>query len=185
MATTTTTTVRTIFSELQSHKLPSRLTDSTPPDKVKILLQPRVCTLRSYGSDDAPVVLQRRRDDVGLPRSFYPFLSEYIDNSRKTQDFEVISGRLAMVVFAVTITTEIITGNSLFTKMDLQGMAKATGVCFGAVVCAASFAWFSSARTRVGRIFTVNCNAFINTLIDNLVDGMFYENELSDWSDDI
>ncbi|KAF6171435.1 hypothetical protein GIB67_005124 [Kingdonia uniflora] len=35
MATTTTTTVRTIFSELQSHKLPSRLTDSTPLIKLR------------------------------------------------------------------------------------------------------------------------------------------------------
>lgn len=69
--------------------------------------------------------------------------------------------------------------------MDLQGIAEAVGVCLGAVTCAAIFAWFSSARNRVGRIFTVSCNTFIDTLIDEIVDGLFYESELSDWSDEI
>lgn len=80
---------------------------------------------------------------------------------------------------------EIVTGNSLFRKMDLQGIAEAAGICLAAVTCAATFAWFSSARNRVGRIFTLGCNTFIDKLIDQIVDGLFYESELSDWSDDI
>lgn len=90
------------------------------------------------------------------------------------------------IVFAATVTTELVTGNSLFRKMDLQGIAEAGGVCLGAITCAAIFAWFSSARSKVGRIFTLSCNTFIDSVIDQIVDGLFYdENEPSDWSDEI
>ena len=83
------------------------------------------------------------------------------------------------------MTTEVVTGNSLFNKMDVQGIEEAVGVCVGAVAFAAIFAWFSSARNRVGRMFTVTCSTFIDTLIDQIVDGLFYESELNDWSDDV
>lgn len=90
------------------------------------------------------------------------------------------------VAFAGAITVEVVTGNSLFRKMDLQGIAEAAGVCLGAIICAAAFAWFSSARTRVGRIFTLSCNTFVDSLIDNLVDGLFYEGgEPTDWTDEM
>ena len=89
------------------------------------------------------------------------------------------------VVFAATVTTEFVTGNSLFRKMELQGIAEAIGVCLGAMTCAAAFAWLSSARNKVGRIFTVSCNSFIDSVIDQIVDGLFYESDSNDWSDDI
>jgi len=66
-----------------------------------IVLQPRLCTLRSYGSDPVGAVIKTRKeediqvtDDVS---SFFATLSEYIESSKKSQDFEIISGRLAMV----------------------------------------------------------------------------------------
>lgn len=88
------------------------------------------------------------------------------------------------IIFAATVTGEVITGNSLFRKMDIQGIAEAAGVCLGAVTCAAIFAWFSSARTRVGTMFSITCNTFIDSLIDQIVDGLFYDNQLDDWSND-
>ncbi|KAJ6737112.1 STRESS ENHANCED PROTEIN 2 CHLOROPLASTIC [Salix viminalis] len=139
----------------------------------KIMLQPRLCTLRSYGQDGFGVVKTSARKE------------KYIESSKKSQDFEIISGRLAMIVFAATVTTEVVTGNSVFRKVDLEGIEEAVGVCLGAVTCAAIFAWFSSARSRVGRIFTIGCNTFIDSLIDEIVDGLFYDTEPSDWSDEI
>ncbi|XP_061343774.1 stress enhanced protein 2, chloroplastic [Gastrolobium bilobum] len=149
-----------------------------------ILLQPRLCTLRSYGSDRIGVMKTRKQgsDDVS---SFFATLSEYIESSKKSHDFEIISGRLAMMVFAATVTMEMVTGSSVFRKMDVAGITEAGGVCLGAVTCAALFAWFSSARNRVGRIFTVSYNAFIDSVIDQIVDGLFYESEPSDWSDEL
>ncbi|KAK4776048.1 hypothetical protein SAY87_024009 [Trapa incisa] len=162
------------------------------PEAGKIMLQPRLCTLRSYGPDRPPVgpktaTIKMRRDAYGCDEAlpFFETLSEYIESSKKSHDFEIISGRLAMIVFAATVTMEAVTGNSLFRKMDVEGIAEAAGLCVGAVACAAVFAWFSSARIRVGRIFTTGCNSLIDSLIDQIVDGLFYESELSDWSDEI
>uniref|UniRef100_A0A5B7B9S4 Stress enhanced protein 2 n=1 Tax=Davidia involucrata TaxID=16924 RepID=A0A5B7B9S4_DAVIN len=188
--------VRPVFCQLKSQKpavpVPvqrvraSDVSPTTTDSVKKIVLQPRLCTLRSYGSG----VMKRRSDggggDIdGEVSPFFATLSEYIESSKKSQDFEIISGRLAMIVFAATVTMEVVTGNSLFRKMDLQGIAEAAGVCLGAVTCAAIFAWFSSARNRVGRIFTISCNTFIDSLIDQIVDGLFYDGELTDWSDEI
>ncbi|KAG9451193.1 hypothetical protein H6P81_011158 [Aristolochia fimbriata] len=153
----------------------------SPPESAKIVLQPRLCTLRSYGSGSDGAVPTRRDADVS---PFLASLSEYIENSRRSQHFETISGRLAMVAFAGAVAEETITGNSLFTKMDLQSIAEAAGAGLGAILFAAAFAWFSSNRTRVGKIFTVSCNTFVDSLIDNLIDGLFYESELNDWSDE-
>lgn len=89
-------------------------------------------------------------------------------------------------MFAATVVVEVVTGNSVFRKMDIQGIEEAGVVCLGAVTFAAIFAWFSSARSRVGRIFTVSCNSFIDSLIDQIVDGLFYEgDDFNDWSDDL
>ncbi|KAL4578041.1 hypothetical protein LXL04_014156 [Taraxacum kok-saghyz] len=173
-------------------KLPSlpvqkvRLTDSAAvkAESGKIVLQPRVCTLRSYGSDRSGVMKMRTVEDDGDEVSrFFEMLSEYIESSKNSQDFEIISGRLAMMVFAGTVTMEVVTGNSLFRKMDLQGIEEAVGVCLGVVACAATFAWFSGARNSVGGMFSVRCNTFIDSLIDQVVDGLFYETDISDWPD--
>lgn len=67
----------------------------------KIVLQPRLCTLRSYGSE--MVVARKDGGDGGggseteLTSPFFETLTDYIESSKKSQDFETISGRLAMV----------------------------------------------------------------------------------------
>lgn len=67
-------------------------------DGTKVLLQPRLCNLRSYGSDRVGVIRTRRDGGDGVS-PFFATLSEYIESSRKSHDFEIISGRLAMVSF--------------------------------------------------------------------------------------
>uniref|UniRef100_A0A7N0TSU4 Stress enhanced protein 2 n=1 Tax=Kalanchoe fedtschenkoi TaxID=63787 RepID=A0A7N0TSU4_KALFE len=155
----------------------------------QILLQPRVCTLRSYGGDRFGVLRTTAVDGGGEKRelvdsTFMQKLFEYIESSKKSHEVEIVFGRLAMVVFAATVAMETSTGTSVFKKVDVQALVEAAGVCFGAVALAAAFAWMSQARTQVGRIINVRCNAFIDSLIDQIVDGLFYEAELSDWSDD-
>ncbi|XP_058731448.1 stress enhanced protein 2, chloroplastic [Vicia villosa] len=155
----------------------------TEPEGVNtnILLQPRLCTLRSYGSDPIGAIIKTRKENTQVSddvSSFFATLSEYIESSKKSQDFEIISGRLAMMVFAATVTVELVTGNSVFRKMDIAGITEAGGVCLGAVTFAALFAWFSSARSKVDRIFTVSYNSFIDSLIDQIVDGLFYDEEI-------
>lgn len=78
-----------------------RLSSSFDPGQEnngKILLQPRLTTLRSFGSDPVGVIKTKNgafQDDVS---PFFATLSEYIESSKKSQDFEIISGRLAMVI---------------------------------------------------------------------------------------
>ncbi|KAK6922926.1 hypothetical protein RJ641_011230 [Dillenia turbinata] len=167
----------------------SSSSSSISTENVKIILQPRLSNLRSYGSDRAGVIRTRKGRESGSENDevsrFFATLSDYIESSKKSQDFEIISGRLAMLVFAATIAVEEVTGNSLFSKMDLEGLAEALGICLAAVTSAAIFAYVSSVRNRVGRIFTIGCNTFIDSLIDQIVDGLFYDSELSDWSDEV
>ncbi|XP_010681088.2 stress enhanced protein 2, chloroplastic [Beta vulgaris subsp. vulgaris] len=172
---------------------------SSSSGQVKIILQPRLCTLRSYASDRGNGVIKTMiitkskdsssgvddgTDEEELLSPFLVNLYEYIESSKKSQDFEIITGRLAMIVFAATIGVELTTGNSVFKKMDVQGISEGLGACLAAITAATAFAYSSSARKKVGRIFTVSCNAFIDTLIDNIVDGLFYENEEDDQSND-
>lgn len=219
------TVARAIRCQLRRFQTPAVRSRGEPPapaqaqvpvpkltKSAKIVLQPRLCTLRSYGSDLDGVMKTRKDGSVEGDEtlSFFATLSDYIESSRKSQDFEVVSGRLAMVthhhiiksnhsltrvlkfanymqvVFAATVTMEVVTGNSLFGKVEKEGIAEAAGVCLAAVTCAVVAAWMSSARTRVGRIFTLGCNSFIDSLIDQIVDGLFYEpTDLTDWSDDV
>ncbi|OVA08096.1 hypothetical protein BVC80_339g11 [Macleaya cordata] len=213
---------RAIFCELQpqkpvapklmNNKSSVEYSSSSSPDSVKIFHQPRVCNLRSYGSDRAGIIrtppppppLRRGRrrgsrvvggggeddeyeydHDYDEVSPFFDSLTEYIDNSRKSQDIEILSGRLSMVVIAATVTMELITGDSLFQKMDLQEIVETAGVCLAAVIFSAVFAYFSSSRSRVGRIFNHSCNTFIDLFIDTVIEGLFFESEPSDWSDDL
>lgn len=190
---------RAIVCELQPPRAvvgqPVDPSGSAAPDQVKVVLQPRLCTLRSYASDRGGVMIRtttsKAGDGVGgggggEEVEMSPFLAnlyEYVESTKNSQDFEIITGRLAMMIFAVTMGVEITTGNSIFKKMDIQGLAEGLGGCLVAVTCAATFAYSSSARKKVGRIFTISCNAFIDALIDNIIDGLFYDNNIEDPAD--
>ncbi|KAJ4760365.1 Stress enhanced protein 2 [Rhynchospora pubera] len=194
-STTAASRTRTIVCELSPQKSASsgvkrevqiprpRSVNLTTEAETKIMLQPRLCTLRSYGPEtrDAIVKLPRQSDNT---TQFFASLADYIESSKKSRDFETIIGRLAMIVFAATVSSEFVTGDSLFKKLDMQQLEEALGVCLAVVASAATFAWFTSARSRIGQIFTLSCNAFVDSLIDNLVEALFYESELNDWSDE-
>ncbi|KAI3872762.1 hypothetical protein MKW92_022404 [Papaver armeniacum] len=194
----TTVSCRAILCELKPEKLAIQKLKSvnlSSNDDVKIFLQPRVCTLRSYGSERAGLIktsTQPRRvvvdngdyaeiDEYDGGSPFFPSLSEYIESSRKSRDIEMIFGRC----FRYNIGSGIYHGDSLFQKMDLQEITETAGACLAAVVFSAAFAYLSSARTKVNRVFNVKCNSFIDLFIDNLIEGLFFESELSDWVDDL
>lgn len=193
---------RAIICELAPQKVSSASASGPAAPKkrdagTKVVLQPRLCTLRSYGAGSGVVtrrVLVGEEDGSGASNSggsgsaassFFASLADYIESSRKSQDFETISGRLAMVAFAAAVAVETTTGSSLFKKLDTMEIEEAAGVCVAVVACAAAFAWASSARNRIGQMFTLGCNAFVDSLIDNIVEALFSEGELQDWSDDI
>ena len=80
--------------------IPVQRVEVGEPENGKIVLQPRLCTLRSYGSDRGGV-MKMRKEEVREGDEVSPFfetLLEYIESSKKSQDFEIISGRLSMVI---------------------------------------------------------------------------------------
>lgn len=89
------------------------------------------------------------------------------------------------VAFAAAVAVEATTGDSLFRKLDAVEIEEAAGVCLAVVASAATFAWVSSARGRIGRMLTLGCNSFVDALIDNVVDALFSDGQLQDWSDDV
>ncbi|XP_020577115.1 stress enhanced protein 2, chloroplastic [Phalaenopsis equestris] len=151
------------------------------PASGKIILQPRLCTLRSYGSGKLPSPVKNSGTNTSF---FFASLADYVDSARKSHDFEIISGRLAMIAFAAAVGEEFVTGNSLFKKLDCEEIAGAAGVLLAVVTSAAVFAWLSMARTRIGKMLTLSCNSFVDSLVDNIIDGLFYENDPIDWSDE-
>ena len=96
-----------------------------------------------------------------------------------------VAGARVQLAFAAAVAVEVTTGSSLFKKLDLQEIEEAAGVCVAVVASAAAFAWVTSARSRIGQMFTLGCNAFVDSLIDNIVEALFSEGEPQDWSDDV
>ncbi|KAH7843178.1 hypothetical protein Vadar_013582 [Vaccinium darrowii] len=90
-------TSRLVFCELKSEKPATtvqvqkliRGCDVSPPattGNVNIVLQPRLCTLRSYGSDQVGVM--KLRKDGGAVSSFFPTLSDYIRELEEDEQFK-------------------------------------------------------------------------------------------------
>lgn len=106
---------RAIICELAPQKASSTAAAASVPAApkkrdagTKVVLQPRLCTLRSYGAGSGVVtrrILAGEEDGSGAAdsgsgsaaSSFFASLADYIESSRNSQDFETISGRLAMV----------------------------------------------------------------------------------------
>ncbi|KAJ6794495.1 putative stress enhanced protein 2, chloroplastic [Iris pallida] len=115
--------------------------------------------------------------------TFFASLADYLDTARRSSDFEIVSGRLAMIVFAATVGVEAATGDSLFRNSTCSRSRRAQGVCAAVVALAAAFAWFSRARSRIGSMLTLS--SFVDSLIDDIIDGLFYDIDLRDWTDKI
>lgn len=117
-------TARAVQCEAQQPRQAPRLRPELPSsstDQVKIVLQPRLCTLRSYASDRGSGVIRttivpKSKDGSGgvgdgigcvdeeeLLSPFLANLFEYIESSKKSHDFEIITGRLAMVLSLLTL----------------------------------------------------------------------------------
>lgn len=119
------------------------------------------------------------------PPPFLASLADYIENSRRSSYFEIVSGRLAMVVFAVAVGTEVVTGDSLFKKIDVEDLAGAIGACTAVVVCSATFASMSSAKAGIAKQLMLGCNNFVDSFVDNIIDGLFFDDDPTNWSDDV
>ncbi|CAN1132530.1 Stress enhanced protein 2, chloroplastic [Linum perenne] len=81
---------------------------------------------RSVGSCQEEERRKRSRGGDYEVSRFFETMSEYIESSKKSQNFEIILGRFAMVIFTVTVALEVVTGNSVLRKLDWWESKKST-----------------------------------------------------------
>ncbi|MCO5592528.1 hypothetical protein L7F22_046531 [Adiantum nelumboides] len=137
----------------------------------KVILPPRMCSLREFGEGMISV------DSDAKVSSFFELLAANIEFSYKVKDWEILSGRLAMMVFASAVLIEAITGNSVFEKMDPQRLLEICGAIFASVLVAAGFAVALQAKTRVAYTVSKGYKSMMNALIDNVFDSLLFDRE--------
>ncbi|KAI5063734.1 hypothetical protein GOP47_0022281 [Adiantum capillus-veneris] len=137
----------------------------------KVTLPPRMCSLREFGEGMVAV------DSDAKVSNFFELLAANIELSYKVQDWEILSGRLAMMVFASAVLIEAITGNSVFEKMDPQRVLEIFGAIFASVFVAAGFAIALQAKTRVAYTVSKGYENMMNSLIDNVFDSLLFDRE--------
>ncbi|MCO5569660.1 hypothetical protein L7F22_023376 [Adiantum nelumboides] len=120
-----------------------------------------MCSLREFGEGMIAV------ESDAKVSNFFELLAANIELSYKVQDWEVLSGRLAMMVFASALLIEAITGNSVFEKMDPQRLLEIFGAILASVLVAAGFAVALQAKTRVAYTVSKGYEGMMNALIDN------------------
>eukprot|EP00250_Pteridium_aquilinum_P010388 c19350_g1_i1 orf=562-1230(-) len=137
----------------------------------KVTLPPRICTLREFGEGMVAV-----ESDAEVS-TFFESLAANIEFSAKFQDWEILSGRLAMMVFASAVLLEAVTGNSVFEKMDPQRLLEICGAILASVVVAAGFAIALQAKTRVAYTVSKGYENLMNGLIDKVFDSLLFDRE--------
>ncbi|MCO5561461.1 hypothetical protein L7F22_015082 [Adiantum nelumboides] len=137
----------------------------------KVFLPPRMCSLREFGEGMIAV------DSDAKVSNFFELLAANIELSYKVQDWEILSGRLAMMVFASALLIEAITGNSVFEKMDPQRLLEIFGAILASVLVAAGFAIALQAKTRVAYTVSKGYESMMNALIDNVFDSLLFDRE--------
>lgn len=137
----------------------------------KVNLPPRMCTLREFGEGMVAV------DSDAQVSTFFQSLAANIEFSAKVQDWEILSGRLAMMVFASAVLVEAVTGNSVFEKMDPQRLLEVCAAVLASIFVAAGFAVALQAKTRVAYTVSKGYENLMNTLIDNVIDSLLFDRE--------
>lgn len=137
----------------------------------KVNLPPRVCTLREFGEG---VVSVRPDETVS---DFFESLSANIEFSAEVQDWEVFSGRLAMMVFASALVLEAVTGDSVFEKLDSERLLEYCAAIVVSSLVAAGLAVALQAKTHVAYTVSRGYEKLINGLIDNVIDSILFDSE--------
>lgn len=142
--------------------------------KQRVYLPPRLCNLNEFGTMRTPSE-RPLHDDIHS--GFFASLSAIIDLSAQVQNWEVLSGRLAMTVFASALMLEALTGNSVFEKMESHRLLEYVGATLVSILVAAGFAVALQAKSRVAYSVSKGYEKLINGFIDNVVDSLLFDDE--------
>jgi len=144
---------------------------------------PRHCTLREFGEgvDDTQLMLRpiRVRSSNGSGEAPQATVLELIaanaEASAQVSSFETVAGRAAMMGFLMATVDESVTGTSLFQDIDADALVPFLMLL--AAVCAAAgsaaLAW--QASNHVAGILQRGCRNIVDTAVDNIIEGLFFE----------
>ncbi|BBN03903.1 hypothetical protein MPTK1_3g00500 [Marchantia polymorpha subsp. ruderalis] len=131
---------------------------------------PRFATLRAFGEAGGNGVV------TGFGgTSVFELLAASIEASKQVRNWEVLSGRLAMLALSIAIGVEFCTGNSVFEGVNLTELQGAAALCAVATVSAASFAYAWRAKADVVSMMSRNYKTMMDSALDNLIDGLFFD----------
>jgi hypothetical protein len=137
---------------------------------VQKALLPRMCTLRAFGDGGEGVM-------SGLEGSLFELVAANVQAAAQLRSFEILSGRLAMMAFFLAIAVELVTGNSVFKGIDVKQLAEFAALSALATLSAAAFAFAWRARSDVAKSLSKGAIDLVDSALDKVVDGLFYDEE--------
>lgn len=79
------------------------------------------------------------------------------------------------LALSIAIGVEFCTGNSVFEGVNLTELQGAAALCAVATVSAASFAYAWRAKADVVSMMSRNYKTMMDSALDNLIDGLFFD----------
>lgn len=144
---------------------------------------PRHCTLREFGDgiDESQLMLRpiRVRSSNGsadVPQAtVLELIAANAEASAQVESFETVAGRAAMMGFLMATVKESVTGVSVFQGIEADALVPLltllAGVC--AVAGSAALAW--QASNHVAGILRTGCRNIMDTAVDSIIEGLFFE----------
>eukprot|EP00897_Mesotaenium_endlicherianum_P005972 jgi/Mesen1/5402/ME000268S04598 len=137
---------------------------------------PRICTLREFSEQsDVIDVNQSGVADMAREMNVANLLAASVEASAQMNSFETFSGRLAMMGFATALSVECVTGNSVFSGIDVEGLGKILALCLLAAGGAAGFAFAWRSKNRAAGLLASGCQHFMDSAVDKAMEGLFFE----------
>ncbi|KAL3684056.1 hypothetical protein R1sor_002078 [Riccia sorocarpa] len=132
---------------------------------------PRFATLRAFGEAGGEGVIVTGFGGT----SVFELLAASIEASKQVRNWEVLSGRLAMLALSVAIGVEFFTGNSVFEGVNFAELQGAAALCAVATLSAGAFAYAWRAKEDVVYLMSKNYKNMMDSALDNLIDGLFFD----------
>lgn len=82
-----------------------------------------------------------------------------------------------MMAFFLAIAVEVVTGNSVFKGIDVKELGQFAALSGVAAISAAGFAFGWRARSDVASTLSKGALKLVDTTLDNVIDGLFYDDE--------
>jgi hypothetical protein len=113
----------------------------------------------------------------GLEGSLFELVAANVQAAAQLRSFEILSGRLAMMAFFLAIAVELVTGNSVFKGIDVKQLAEFAALSALATLSAGAFAFAWRARSDVAKSLSKGAIDLVDSALDKVVDGLFYDEE--------